>query len=212
MNLIWQWISLPSIPPQAPIPISRVLGLLKRRNVALAMLAIMLTFSGAFAAFTYLRPFLEAYTHVSAPQLSLLLLGLGVAGFAGTSAAGALVNHHLYRMLVGLPLALSAVTLALLAVGHQIWAVAPVMVAWGLLNSAIPVCWSTWLAKTITNEPESGGGLMVAVIQFSILLGATLGGLLLDHFSIATTMIGGAVLLLLASMVAGNGQRIKLQG
>jgi predicted MFS family arabinose efflux permease len=43
----------------------------------------MFTFAGAFATFTYLRPFLETYTRVSLPQLSLLLLGLGLAGFPG---------------------------------------------------------------------------------------------------------------------------------
>jgi predicted MFS family arabinose efflux permease len=41
------------------------------------MIGVMLTFSGAFATFTYLRPFLETYTHVTLPQLSLLLLGWG---------------------------------------------------------------------------------------------------------------------------------------
>lgn len=41
----------------------------------------MLTFAGAFAAFTYLRPFLETRSHVSVPQLSALLLALGLAGF-----------------------------------------------------------------------------------------------------------------------------------
>jgi len=208
-NLVWLWVSLPSIPPQAAIPVGKVLGLLKRRNVVWAMLGTMLTFAGAFAAFTYLRPFLEAYTHVTAPQLSLLLLGLGVAGFAGTSGASALLNRHLYRLLMGLPLALGTVTVGLLAVGHVLWAVAPAMVAWGVLNSAIPVCWSTWLAQGISDEPESGGGLMVAAIQLSIMLGAAFGGVLLDHLSIAATMIGGAALLLLASMTVGNGDRIK---
>ena len=32
------------------------------------------------------------------------------------------------------------------------------MIAWGALNCAIPVCWSTWLSKGISDEPESGGG------------------------------------------------------
>src|SRR4051812_43814851 len=84
-NLAWQWISLPSMPPQAANPIGKLFGLLKRRNVAFAMLGVMLTFGGAFAAFTYFRPFLETRTGTSVPQLSLLLLCLGVAGFAGTS-------------------------------------------------------------------------------------------------------------------------------
>jgi len=209
VNLIWQWISLPAMPPQAANPVGKLVGLLKRRDVAFAMVAVMLTFAGAFATFTYLRPFLEAYTRPSVPQLSLLLLGLGLAGFAGTYGATALLGRHLYRLIAGLPMALGAVTLALLAVGHKLWAVAPMMIAWGALNSAIPVAWSAWLTKGIGDEPESGGGLMVGAIQLSIMLGAAFGGLLLDHLSIAATLIGGTVPLIFASLTVGNGNRIR---
>jgi predicted MFS family arabinose efflux permease len=82
------------------------------------------------------------------------------------------------------------------------------MIAWGTLSSAIPVAWSTWLTKGISDEPESGGGLMVAAIQLSIMLGAALKGLLLDHISIAATLIGGTILLALASLIVGSGDRI----
>ena len=123
--------------PEAPNPAGKVFGLLMRRHVALAMLAVMLTFGGAFTVFTYLRPFLETYTQVTVPQLSLLLqqLGLGVAGFAGSYGSGALLERHLNTLLQLLPLALAAVTIILVAVGHTLWAVAPVMVAWGALQS-----------------------------------------------------------------------------
>ena len=56
----------------------------------------MLTFGGAFAAFTYFRPFLETRTGVSVPQLSVLLLCLGMAGFVGTAGATKFVGRHLY--------------------------------------------------------------------------------------------------------------------
>ena len=209
VNLIWQWMSLPAMPPRTVNPVGKLFGLLKRRNVAFAMLAVMLTFAGAFATFTYLRPFLETYTRVSVPQLSLLLLGLGLAGFAGTYGASALLGRHLYSLLSGLPMALAVVTLGLLAVGHIFWGVAALMIAWGTLSSAIPVAWSTWLTRGIRDEPESGGGLMVAAIQLSIMLGAAFGGLLLDHISIAATLIGGTILLALASLIVGNGDRIR---
>ncbi|MFB8828802.1 hypothetical protein ACE0DR_04315 [Azotobacter sp. CWF10] len=65
--------------------------------------------------------------------------------------------------------------------GHLFWAVAAMMVGWGALNAAIPVCWSTWLAREIDDEPESGGGLLVASIQLAIMMGGALGGQLLDH-------------------------------
>jgi len=129
-TLMWEWVSLPTMPAQAANPVSKVFALLKRRNVSFAMVGVMLTFAGAFATFTYLRPFLETYTRVTIPQLSLLLLGLGLAGFIGTYGASALLRRHLYLLIMGLPLILAAVTAALLAVRFEFWGVAPAMIAW----------------------------------------------------------------------------------
>lgn len=209
INLLWQWASLPSMPPQAANPVGKLLSLLKRRNVVFAMLGVILTFAGAFATFTYLRPFLEGYTRVNVAQLSLLLLALGLAGFIGTHGATALIKRYLYGLLWSLPLALAVVTLGLVALGHWLWGAAAVLFAWGTINSAIPVAWSTWLAKGIRDEPESGGGLMVAAIQLSIMLGAELGGVLLDHVSIVAPLFGGTALLVLAVLIIGNGSRLK---
>jgi predicted MFS family arabinose efflux permease len=89
------------------------------------------------------------------------------------------------------------------------WGVACMLVGWGALNAALPVCWSTWLAKEISDEPESGGGLMVASIQLAIMLGGSFGGHLLDSINVAAPLIGGAALLMLCALVIGNGNRLK---
>src|SRR3954464_2906101 len=208
-NMAWLWARSPARPPQAAHPVGKLFGLLRRRNVSVAMAGVMLTFAGAFATFTYLRPFLEARTGVTTPQLSLLLLGLGMAGFVGTSGASTFAGRHLYLLMGGLPVALAAVTLGLLAGQHSIWAVAVAMVAWGAINSAIPVAWSTWLTRGIGDEPESGGGLMVAAIQLSIMSGAAFGGYLLDQISVGATFLGGASLLLVSACVVGSGRRLR---
>lgn len=209
INLLWQWLSLPSMPPKAPASVRTLFALLRRRHVAFGMMAVMLTFAGAFSAFTYFRPFLETYTQATTPQLSLFLLGLGVAGFAGTYAATALVNDRLYALLRWLPLLLAAVTGLMLVFGHIKPGVAVAMVCWGGLNAAIPVAWSTWLSKSVSDDPESGGGLLVAAIQLSIMVGGALGGLLLDHVSITATFIGAAALLVLGAAIVGNGNRLR---
>jgi len=208
-NLVWQGMSLPAMPPHAANPLAKLLLCLKRRNVAFAMAGVMLTFAGAFATFTYLRPFLETYTHVNVAQLSLLLLALGVAGFVGTCGGSSLAGRHLYSLLTALPLAFGAATLGLLGLRYHIIGLAVVLFAWGALNSAIPVCWSTWLSKGLSDEPETGGGLMVGAIQLAIMLGGALGGLLLDHISVAATFVGGTGLLLLASLTISRGKRIQ---
>ena len=169
---------------------------------------VSLTFAGAFATFTYLRPFLESVTQVNVTQLSLLLLGLGAAGFVGTYAVGHLLTRRLQSLLWMLPVALAVVTVGLLLAGRSIVGVASLMIAWGAINSAIPVAWSAWLAKEIRDQPESGGGLMVAVIQLSIMLGAAFGGWWLDHWSIYATFIGGVILLTGAAAIVSRGEAL----
>jgi predicted MFS family arabinose efflux permease len=208
MNIAWQWFSLPSMRPASASSIRGLCMLLRRRHVGFGILGVMLMFAGAFSAFTYLRPFLETRTGVTVTQLSLLLLGLGAAGFVGTYGASALAGRHLHRLLIGLPVALGGVTLCLLMVQQSILAVSLVLIAWGTLNSAVPVAWSTWLTKSMSDEPEGGGSLMVAATQLSIMLGAAAGGLLLDHLSITATFVGGAALLFAAGAV-GAGRRFQ---
>jgi predicted MFS family arabinose efflux permease len=207
-TMAWQWASLPAMAPAGRVPMGRVLCLLRRPNVARAVAAVMLTFGGAFAAFTYFRPFLEARAHATLGELSLLLLALGVAGFLGTAAAGAAIERHLYRMLRGIPLALGVVTLAMLPAAESLWPLALLMFAWGGLNAAAPVAWFNWLARGVKDEPEAAGGLMVAAIQLAIMLGAGLGGLLLDHVSIVATMAAAAALLAAAAVLVGDGRKL----
>lgn len=207
LSLVWMAVSLPSMRSERPV--TQALGLLKRPNVAMAMLGVMLTFAGAFCAFTYFRPFLETRTHTSLPELSSLLLALGVAGFVGTTAASATLHRHLYRLLRWLPLILALITLGLLAMQHHFWGVALMLTLWGAINAAIPVVWSAWIARGIHDAPESGGGLIVAAIQLAIMLGASIGGWLLDHYTIGATLAGSAALLMVATLVVGNGKRLQ---
>ncbi|MFM0348795.1 MFS transporter [Paraburkholderia sp. RL17-347-BIC-D] len=209
INLVLLLVTIPSMKSERSHQNGNVLSLLWRPHVAFAMLGVMLTFGGAFAVFTYFRPFFESYTHVDVAELSMLLLGMGLAGFAGTYGASAIMSKRLYHLLMGLPVALAAVTIALLPAGHNFWAVATLVIAWGAVNAAIPVAWSTWPSKGVKDKPESGGGLMVASIQLSIMVGAELGGTLLDHYSIGATFIGGAALLILSAIVIGSGRRLQ---
>jgi len=209
--MAWQWMSLPQMPSTGTLPVTRVLGLLRRPAVARAVAAVMLTFGGAFAAFTYFRPFLESRVHVTLPQLSLLLLALGSAGFVGTFAAGALLDRHLYRLLRMLPIALGAVTVAMLLAQHALWPLAALLFAWGALNAAVPVSWFNWLARGVRDEPEAGGGLMVAAIQLAIMLGAGGGGWLLDHLSVSATLIGGAALMTAGTLTVGSGRALHAE-
>ncbi|WP_376869883.1 MFS transporter [Aeromonas veronii] len=146
----------------------------------------------------------SAFRLMRRPNVVIAIIGVTLT-FAGAFSAFTYFRPFLEtRTLVDLP-QLSA----LLTVAHHFWGVALMLILWGTLNSAIPVAWSAWITQGIADTPESGGGLMVAAIQLSITLGAAVGGWLLDSFSISATFMGSALLLTAASMVVGNGSRLR---
>ena len=200
---VWQWISLPSMPAQArPADSGNVLKLLlKNPAVLVGMLAVSTFFMGQFALFTYLRPFLETVTRVDVTTLSLVLLTMGVAGFIGTTAIGTLLKWGFYRTLIGTPILMAAIAVALTVFGSEVAAVATLLGVWGLVATAAPVGWWSWLAKTLPGDAEAGGGLMVAVVQLAIALGSTLGGLLFDTSGYQSTFVASAVVLLIAAFL-----------
>ncbi|GJG98194.1 MFS transporter [Cupriavidus pauculus] len=206
--LAWQWFSLPAMPvPSRPEGRQNVFIHLKRSVVALGMLAAGAFFSGQFMLFTYVRPFLETVTHVKASSLSLILLAIGVAGFFGTMAIGTVLKRAFYATLVAIPTIMAAIALALIGLGHHIISVAMVLALWGLVATAAPVAWWNWITRTFPHHAEAGGGLMVAVVQLSIALGSTVGGILFDTHGYCSTLIGSASLLLIGAVFAGMAAR-----
>ncbi|WP_162829010.1 MFS transporter, partial [Pantoea agglomerans] len=159
-------------------------------------------FMGQFTLFTYLRPFLETVTQVDVSALSLVLLTIGVAGFIGTLIIGAVLQRGFYLTLMIIPLIMALVAVLLMVFGHHLWLVAPLLGIWGLVATAAPTGWWAWIARTFPDNAETGGGLMVAIVQLSIALGSTLGGLAFDHAGWQTTFAISATLLVTAAGLA----------
>ncbi len=202
LALTWQWMSLPAMTADDHASRSRnVFTLFKSRTVAWGMAACGAFFMGQFALFTYLRPFLERVTHAGVSTVSLLLLVIGVSGFIGTVLIGTVLKRGLYRTLIAIPILMAVIALTLIPFGGSVVGVAALLGVWGLIATAAPVGWWSWIARATPKNAEAGGGLMVAVIQLSIALGSTMGGVLFDTAGYRSTFIASAGVLLLAALL-----------
>lgn len=200
---IWQWFSLPAMTAdKSDKRNGTVFRLLANPLVAMGLAACGLFFMGQFALFTYLRPFLERVTQVDITTLSLILLAIGVAGFMGTLVISAFLASGFYPTLIAIPLLMAAIAGALIAFGQSVWIVATLLGLWGLIATAAPTGWWTWIARTLPEDAEAGGGLMVAIVQLSIALGSTIGGLAFDHSGYQSTFTISGILLVIAAALA----------
>jgi predicted MFS family arabinose efflux permease len=125
-----------------------------------------------------------------------------VSGFVGTILIGRVLEDGLYRTLIVLPAIMAATAVALAVFGESAAATAVLLAIWGLAGTSAPVAWWTWLARTLPDEAEAGGGLMVAIVQLAITLGATVGGIVFDRAGPLAEFLASAALLALATLAA----------
>ncbi|MBK4769915.1 MAG: MFS transporter [Pantoea sp. Morm] len=199
---VWQLLSLPSMPITRQAAASRnVFMLFRRRVVTLGMLGVGIFFMGQFTLFTYIRPFLETVTRVDAATVTQVLLVIGVAGFIGTTLIGRVLKRGFYPTLIAIPVLMAITSLSLIAFGSHVAIVTALLGLWGLISTAAPVGWWAWVPRTFPQNAEAGGGLMVAMVQLSIALGSTVGGLLFDHYGYQSTFLASAAMLIIATVL-----------
>ncbi|PDT12982.1 MFS transporter [Rhizobium sp. M1] len=196
--LIWQFAVLPKMPATETVSVGRMLRLLRNRAFLIGMAATGLVFMGMNALSIYLRPFLEGVTGVELNTLSLMLLGVGLGGLAGTSLIGFVLRRHLAAALIGLPGTVALIALLLIGFGSSPWATAVLLVLWGFFSTPTPVAWNTWMARLVPGELEAAGGIQVALIPLAIAGGAFAGGVLFDGagwwsaFLLAALLLAGS--------------------
>ncbi|MER6947116.1 MFS transporter [Nonomuraea sp. NPDC000554] len=192
-----------TVPPLPAGPAVRLRDLGPVR-VVMAVTALLVT--GHFAAYTYVRPFLEQVSGAGAGLVTAALLLYGVAGVLGNFAAGARAARAPRRTLVTLAALIALATAALPLIGQPL----PVLALWGVAYGGVSVSLQLWVIK-------AGGGdaamaVFTSVFNAAISLGALLGGRIVDGISIPAVMWAGAALACVSAACAGIWGRSTTNG
>lgn len=208
VTLIVQFATLPKLPPVSVSSFRGLLDVSRNPMVRVVLLVVLLTASGHFAGFTYVRAFLEQVPVLDIENVSLVLLAFGIGGFFGNFAGGFLAERNLKAAVMLAPLLIAVAALALLLQGASPVVSAIAVAAWGFAFGAVPVGVQTWMVRAAPDQAESAGGLLVATFQVAIALGAVFGGLLVDNSGVASAFAySGAATLLAAIAVACFGRK-----
>lgn len=186
--LLLQWFAVPKVAPSAEQHHGGMGNLLRRPGVILAFSAMLLSFTGNQMLYIYMRPYMESYLNFNIEQISLSWVFFGIASFMGVTFAGVLVQRVLKQILIGMPVAMVLVALALLA-GPQLHLLAFVLIAsWGFFGAVLPIIWSTWITRSLPDAADSAGGLYSAALQLAAIIGASLSGTAIDLLGVSANM------------------------
>jgi predicted MFS family arabinose efflux permease len=118
-----------------------------------------------------------------------------------------MVAHSLSMTLILAPVGLAAVSCGLVVMGTFSGPTAVLLALWGMIGTGAPVAWWTWVARQFPKDAEAAGGLLVAVVQFAITLGAAGGGFLFDTAGYRTSFLSSAALLGASALLAALSAR-----
>ncbi|MFI6798396.1 MFS transporter [Streptosporangium canum] len=170
----------------------------------------VLIVSGHFAAYTYVRPFLEQVSHAGPVLVSTALLLYGAAGVAGNFVAGAWAARNPKPVMVTLAVLITLATAALPLIDLSLPLTLIMLVVWGLGYGGVGVALQLWIMRS--GGGEMGTALYVGAFNVSIALGSFAGGRVVDGVSISAVMWVGAALAVVSAIVAGVSGRSRTTG
>lgn len=189
-----------TVPPLPPLQITRAAVLRDAlRGSRNAVVVTCLIVTAHFATYTYVTPFLR---NVVRPELiGLFLLVYGGAGLVGNLIAGTTAARNLTATFATCAALIAAATLLMPVVGRSTTGALVLLVVWGLGYGGVPVCSMSMFARAAPQSREAATVWFTCSFQAVLSIGALLGGLVVDAWSVPVAMVAGGGCAVLAVVV-----------
>lgn len=203
---------LPSMPVHGKLSYSTQLGILKRPQVWLSLIASTLIMSGVFSVYSYFAEYLGQITHMSGKQISLMLIVYGVGGMIGNLVAGYLFSKSMLRTALIFPFVFGFIYLMIDLFGRYSTPMAMLVLLWGIITTIGLNFSQLWITSIATDAPEFSNGLFVSFSNLGITLGTFAGGFFISYLGLEQIAWSGIILLALAViMIVWRVQRFDLK-
>ncbi|MDN7145739.1 MFS transporter [Liquorilactobacillus mali] len=199
-------LSMPVAPIAKSSKILEQLSLVRDSRVWLGALLVMLSASGIYVFYTYLRPILTTELNFSTDSLSMLLFIFGLMSIISNRASGYLAeNNGLLKM----PLVYSCqviLFILMIFLPYMKWPGLLVILLLGatmyLLNSPIQVHFFSVAEKDYPQSLVLSSSLNSIFFNFGISLGSATGGVLVASHGLSAIGPGASVFAILSIVIA----------
>ena len=192
---------VPSMPVNGRLSYGKQLAVLKRSNVWLSILAVMLMNGAVFGVFNYLAEYLLKVTGLAAGFASLMLFAYGAMNIVGSMLAGELLSRNALQTIQLFMLSLFFVYFLLFAGGAFTIPMMVLLILWGILGGINGNVTQYWIAKAAPEAPDFANGLFLTSANLGTTFGTMLGGVFISYWGIEYLVFAGSVCIALAGTV-----------
>ena len=206
------------LPRSAPATFGQQFAVLAQPRLLLVYAMTALGYGGTFLSFTFLAPILQDVSGFSANAVSAVLLVYGVSVAIGNLWGGRLADRRgpipALTLIFGL---LALVLLVLTFTAYNRWLVLLTVLALGAVAFGNVPGLQVYVVKQaqrfVPQATDVASGLNIAAFNIGIALGASLGGLVVDHIGLMhTPWIGALVVLGALALTVVSGRLDRRDG
>jgi DHA1 family inner membrane transport protein len=180
------------------------------RRFWLLVAVAVLTTAGAIAAYTYVALFVTEVSGLPAASVGAILLVRGVASLLGVLAVGAVVDRNPWLALVAAVALQSVALLGLYALGNRPAAAIGLLALAGLAFAGFTTALGGLVLQVAPGRSDLAAATLSAAVNAGITGGALIGGLALPSHGVHSTVLIGALLGIVALVLALGERFIRI--
>jgi DHA1 family inner membrane transport protein len=182
-----------------------------RRFWLLVTVAILAT-AGAIAAYTYVALFVTEFSGFAAASVGAILFVRGIASVFGILAIGAVVDRRPWLALAATVALQSVALLGLYAFGHWRMVSVGLIALAGLAFAGFTASLGGLVLQVAPGRSDLAGATVSAAVNVGIAGGALIGGLALTRHGVNSTVLIGALLGIVALVLALGERFVRPAG
>ena len=207
--LVW----LPSMPVQEKMSFGKQLGILRKPQLWLTTLTVVVIFAAMFSVYSYFAEYLGQVSHMNGSWISMMLMAFGITMIAGNFLFGGLLQKSLKKTALLFPLIYTVIYLVIYYLGPYFIPMTAFVFIWGAVHSGGLIISQALLMTEAKEAPEFGNSLFVSFSNVGITVGTSIGGWFISRLGTHQLIWCGimfallAFLLIVAKIAISNGDK-----
>jgi len=192
---------LPSMPVKEKMSFGKQLGILRKPQLWLTIVIVVLIFASMFSVYSYFAEYLGQVTHMNGSWISIMLVVFGVIMIAGNFLFGGFLHKSMTKTVILFPLVYAVIYLFIYFLGSYFLPMAVIVFIWGAVHSGGLIVSQALLVTEAKEAPEFGNSLFVSFSNVGITVGTSIGGWFISQLGTHQLIWCGIMFALLAFLL-----------